>query len=280
MAGNFTINVVVSGGAGGGGGTGGGSASESDISATSAVAGFAAGLTKPQEVDKMLAALNSAKFNEQGGLVSGTSKVTFFDRKTGDLKLESSGTVKSGPHAGKPIHRKEHYNLLHTRKQVREQGWLKPAKVSIAGVYATMPDDYLHGVDTGIQQVTATFDYGYGRIQEHLIANKDRYKALTTVALYKTIGSSIAVTKHQSGDSYYNQQLSNVVKSATYIGAIALAGPSAGFVAAGIVVNELADIATGLMTFNFDRKIERHEITNNMIAAGNASYGRMRGVGV
>jgi hypothetical protein len=278
MAGNFTINVVVSGAAGGaGGGTGG----TTNTAATSAVAGFAAGLSQTKDVDKMLAALNSATFNEQGGLVSGTSQVTMFDRKTGDLKLESKGTVKSGPHVGKPVHRQEHYNLLHTRKQIKPQGFLTPAKVSIAGVYKTMPDDFQHGMlPPGLQQVTSTFDYGYGKVQEHLIANKDRYKALTTVAIYKAVSSSIAITKHTSGDNHYNQQLSNSMKVATYIGAIALAGPAAPFVVAGIVINEVADMVTGYNTFTFDRKLERQEITNNSILAGNASYGRMRGVGV
>ena len=61
---------------------------------------------------------------------------------------------------------------------------------------------------------------------------------------------------------------------------LANSGPAAPFVAAGIVVNEGIQAVLDFSKFQFDRKMEAYEITNNLIIAGNASYGRMRGVGV
>jgi hypothetical protein len=107
-----------------------------------------------------------------------------------------------------------------------------------------------------------------------------RLKSLGSAAAAKVVYSAVQYAQHTSGNSYYNQQISNAMRLGGYALLLANSGPAAPFVAAGIVVNEGVQAILDVAKFEFDRKMEKYEITNNQILAGNASYGRNRGVGV
>lgn len=58
---------------------------------------------------------------------------------------------------------------------------------------------------------------------------------------------------------------------------IAMSGPAAPFVAAGIAVNEIANGIVEGINYRFDRALEGNQIRNMKIVAGDVSYGRRRG---
>ena len=58
---------------------------------------------------------------------------------------------------------------------------------------------------------------------------------------------------------------------------LAMSGPAAPFVAAGIAVNEIANGIVGGINYRFDRALEGDQIRNMKVIAGDMSYGRRRG---
>lgn len=67
------------------------------------------------------------------------------------------------------------------------------------------------------------------------------------------------------------------MKAVGYATAIAMSGPAAPLVAAGIAVNEAVNGIVGLINYNYDRNREGDQIRNTKALAGDASYGRRRG---
>lgn len=103
--------------------------------------------------------------------------------------------------------------------------------------------------------------------------------ALGAVTAYKAISSATSIMTHQSGDSYANQVISNNMKYAGYTMAVAASGPAAGFVIAGIAINEVANAIAYSINYRFDRALEGDQIRNMTVIAGDVAYGRKRGGG-
>lgn len=278
---NYTINVVVSG-AGGGGGTGSGVSTGTVL--TSAVAGAALQDAASKQISVAAKPIEESmqRFAEYVQNNNRGASVT-------PLKAMPGGGYTATQYMGEfnktwgTTMSSDIYRFTEPT-QVRKQSLFRRA------LYETMQSNQ-YGVldeDTGQykydkEQATGVpwrYPIGNAAIVDHAIKNQKRYGALAAAAAYKTIQSSVAVIQHQSGDAYQNQQINNGIKLAGYVGAIAFSGPLAGFVAAGIAVNEIANIVTGSMNYEFDRRLERQEITNTLALAGNASYGRNRGVGI
>lgn len=112
---------------------------------------------------------------------------------------------------------------------------------------------------------------------QYLVENQRKIKAGASAMAWKTVNSAVQVQQHKSGDSYANAQLSNVMKLAGYGTALAMSGPAAPFVAAGIAVNEIANGIVEGINYRFDRALEGNQIRNMKIVAGDLSYGRRRG---
>jgi hypothetical protein len=301
MAGNFTINVVVSGGGTGGGeGGGGGTGGRVQSAVAAATAGSVLNqlgktssitpqIAKAFELkqETLLQVLNQSKLlgNEgtyqirargsEGRFIAGYTSI----EDAGDgFKTFKHGTITGGPQfASSP------------------KSFWKPAfyKQPIsAKFYAQMldPDGNSTKLGEDVGGPIGQLKLGYGgtagwqdmvdNTRQHFVKHKRKYGAIVSLTAVKAIQSSVAITKHQSGDSYANQQLDNMVRLATSIGVLTYAAATNPVIAAGLVINEAFNIFTSKANFDFDRKMERYEITNNMIAAGNASYGRMRGIGV
>lgn len=115
------------------------------------------------------------------------------------------------------------------------------------------------------------------KLDVHFTENKARYQALGAMVARQTAAALIDYRQHTSGDAYVNAQLDNQMKLISYGAMIAGSGPLAGFVAAGLFVNEGISGISQAATYNYDRKLERQQITNMQIVAGNTSYGRNRG---
>jgi hypothetical protein len=143
---------------------------------------------------------------------------------------------------------------------------------------ATVP--FQAELESGINSYLRKGGFNKYSSEQQINAMKSRGLSLSMAIAAKTAYSAIQYAQHTSGDSYYNQQLSNATRFGSYTFLLANSGVAAPFVAAGIVANEGIQAVLDVAKFDFDRKMERYEITNNMITAGNASYGRMRGVGV
>ena len=119
--------------------------------------------------------------------------------------------------------------------------------------------------------------WGTGTINEHFNANSARYKALGAGTAYKVVNSAINIHQHKSGNSYANAQINNTMKFASYGVALAMSGPLAPAVAAGIAINEIGNAVTSSINYSYDRKQDRNKAKNIAIVAGNMSYGRNRG---
>lgn len=113
--------------------------------------------------------------------------------------------------------------------------------------------------------------------RNHLQTNAGKYKALGSAMAYKVASSHIAIANHRSGDNYANQKRNNAVKFASYGVGVAMSGPLAPWVVAGMAVNEIGNIATAQSNRNYDRKLEGNQIKNIAAASGDLSYGRRRG---
>lgn len=102
-------------------------------------------------------------------------------------------------------------------------------------------------------------------------------KAAGAALAWKTADSMVSVAQHRSGDSHANAQLNNAMKLAGYGTALAMSGPAAPLVAAGIAVNEIANALVQSSNYRFDRRQESNQIRNIQTIAGDVSYGRNRG---
>jgi hypothetical protein len=302
MAGNFTINVVVSGGgAGTSGGQGGGGQGSGFTSAVAGVAGINAlnAANRPGVVaNKSQAEILEGLLRPAKSPYYSKVQISDYNPRNGEVDLIRVGnTMPTVFSDGKvlpshPFRTYESYNLndaetirkkgLFHRKQIWVPGLFKP----IAGDPDALSWEQMHGpgfmakMANSFETGTTYADDFIDGARKHFTTHGKKYGAIASITAVKMIQSSVAITKHQSGDSYANQQLDNTIRMATSIGALTFAAVTNPVIAAGLVINEAFNIFTSRANFEFDRKMERYEITNNMIAAGNASYGRMRGVGV
>ena len=112
---------------------------------------------------------------------------------------------------------------------------------------------------------------------QYLAENQRKIKAAGSALVWKAADSAVNVAQHRSGDSYANAQLNNAMKIVGYGAALAMSGPAAPFVAAGIAVNEIANGIVGGINYRFDRALEGDQIRNMKVIAGDMSYGRRRG---
>ena len=115
------------------------------------------------------------------------------------------------------------------------------------------------------------------QLDVHFTENKARYQALGAMVIRQTASALIDYRQHTSGDAYANAQLNNQMKLISYGAMIAGSGPLAGFVAAGLFVNEGISAISQGAKYDYDRSLERQQITNVKALAGNVSYGRNRG---
>jgi hypothetical protein len=264
MAGNFRIDVVVSGGAA----TGNGSSIPASAAAAAAIAGgFSLNTSGKQFVANLTGQLaEEISAQEPGGTFNGV-----YDKKSGVYNYSANYSRGQDDYdvTGKIDIKNAVYNRgLFGMKNARVTAFMEKEKVQNDSFYSLEKSPY------------------QGVLSDDPIAAQNRTqflqrsKALSSAILAKTVYATIQYAQHTSGDSYYNQQLSNMMKLGGYGILLANSGPAAPFVAAGIVVNEGIQAVLDFSKFQFDRKMEAYEITNNLIIAGNASYGRMRGVGV
>lgn len=112
---------------------------------------------------------------------------------------------------------------------------------------------------------------------EHIDVNRKRYKALGAAVALKTAHSAVSVANHRSGDISKVESRNRTVKFAGYGAAIAMSGPAAGFVAAGLAVNEIVNTVSHRMNYKYDRALEGSKIRNVAASAGDLAYGRRRG---
>lgn len=115
------------------------------------------------------------------------------------------------------------------------------------------------------------------KLDVHFTENRARYQALGAMVARQTAAALIDYRQHTSGDAYLNAQLDNQIKLISYGAMIAGSGSLAPFVAAGIVINEGVSAISQIAKYNYDRKLEREQISNMQVVAGNISYGRNRG---
>jgi hypothetical protein len=256
MAGNFRIDVVVSGGAA----TGNGSSIPTSAASAALITG---------------AGLSAGEVARRTGVRTAFGDPNAFVNENVLLKdgVETSVAKFNSPFADK---------ILYDKSKLQRFGTRRFHKGSF-----DRPDDIAGSIE---EEVDTTRETAFGAIVREAGFDPEfspnyketmaRTRALTSAAMAKTVYATVQYAQHTSGDSYYNQQLSNMMKLGGYGILLANSGPAAPFVAAGIVVNEGIQAVLDFSKFQFDRKMEAYEITNNLIIAGNASYGRMRGVGV
>lgn len=168
----------------------------------------------------------------------------------------------------------------------KNEGWFDRKKYEEAGLEGSGYGEYggklaAFGTrrlvsDINQEQETA-FGYGLRKTGDHFNANSARYKALGAGTAYKVVNSAINIHQHKSGNSYANAQINNTMKFASYGVALAMSGPLAPAVAAGIVINEIGNGVTSSINYSYDRKQDRNKAKNIAIVAGNMSYGRNRG---
>ena len=272
MAGNFTINVVVSG-AGTGGNAGSGGGDNRDITNSAVLGGLdKSKLTPPQQVI-------AKTMSDFASSVGAGTVVTPLQSGAGGFTA-SSYFGQYNRRYGK-FEETEQYSFSDPI-QIRKQSLFRRAMWQTTSTTTRASLDDETGQYTGMTPTSAveSFKVGDSLATEHIKANAKRYNALAVSTAYKALQSSVNITQHQSGDAYFNKQINNGLKLAGYASMIAVSGPLAGFVTAGIAINEVGEAVTGLINYNFDRKLERQEITNSLALAGNASYGRNRGVGI
>jgi hypothetical protein len=118
--------------------------------------------------------------------------------------------------------------------------------------------------------------FGAG-VREGVLPNQKQIVGIGVAAAWKTASTALELQAYTSGDSYANARNANMMKAATYGSVLAMSGPAAPLVGALIVANELAGAYTERVKYNYDRKLERAEITNITSIAGDISYGRNRG---
>lgn len=267
MAGNFRIDVVVSGGAATGNGT---------ALPASLAAGFIAGRSAGSGgfLDSSL-----GNANMRGLPVDPSS----LGMKDSDYLITRKGKISSN------IIGFNTDSARATKAQATFSGYTAQLNRRFSGeleqVNPSNPDDvatvsFERQLEGGVNAYFRKAGFSKYSSEQQVKAMQSRAISLATATAAKAVYATIQYAQHTSGDSYYNQQLSNATRMGGYALLLANSGPAAPFVAAGIVANEGIQAILDNAKFQFDRKIEKYEITNNMVLAGNASYGRMRGVGV
>lgn len=299
MAGNFTINVVVTnaGGGGTGGGTGGGQGGGGDLtsSVVGATIGGAAlrerGVVGPRQVAETFAErqanahiLTNQNRKALGWALYGLPTV---GPGKGEFRVSATDWTDLTGEDGIPYSAYDKvygspYRKIRDKSFFRREAYRQDIKIT-----TDLKDKFGTITDIDVMEFPSIQKFGTSGLTDlvddakrHFVTHQGRYKVLASAIGAKAISQSIAFYQHTSGDNLSNQQLSNAQRLAQYTGAVALSGPLAPWVIAGIAVTEISGLIGDVMRYDFNRKIERNEITNNMIAAGNASYGRMRGVGV
>ena len=195
------------------------------------------------------------------------SQATSLQRRLGgvsDLSIGDLGETRSG---------NERYSK-HKLQEVRNFGMrLEKGKLEtpFTRTYhdADMPDlDY--GVET-------TLGFGVRKVRQYAIQNKTGIKALGAATAYKSVNAAMDLQAYTSGDQVANEQRQRAARVVGYGAAIAMAGPKAPIVAAAIIGNEAINAFVDARKFNYDRKMERSQLTNSEIVLGDISYGRRRG---
>ncbi|NLZ45519.1 MAG: hypothetical protein GX896_02390 [Clostridiales bacterium] len=191
---------------------------------------------------------------------------------------------------------KRQFNLANKAETIAQRG-INEYFGSNSGVYASGDPDMLKRTSQGFfkSQYSAgvyIFDqeknyftvsdinfssFKGSKLDVHFTENKARYQALGAMVTRQTAAALIDHRQHTSGDAYVNAQLDNQMKLISYGALIAGSGPLAGFVAAGLVINEGISAISQVAKYNYDRKLERQQISNIQVVAGDISYGRNRG---
>ena len=105
---------------------------------------------------------------------------------------------------------------------------------------------------------------------------QQQIKGLGIATAWKTANAATDVANYTSGDQVANQQRATAMRMATYGATIAATGFNP-VVIAGIVGNEVINMGMDNYKFNYDRKMERAQLTNSEMVLGDISYGRKRG---
>jgi hypothetical protein len=262
MAGNFRIDVVVSGGAATGTGT--------SLPVSAAIAASFKGGANINQVGRSLEEKFTNNIMINGQRMSSTN----FNPKTGQASFIKEENIPFG-------YRTSVAEFNFNDEKIIKGGIFRHPTYGIIGRQTTTTQTQYPGdsfdVNTESQTVGIVTGKGFSPVVQ---ANRQRLMSLGSVLAAKTVYSAVQYIQHTSGNSYYNQQLSNAMRFGGYGLLLLNSGPAAPFVAAGIVLNEGVDALLNIGKFEFDRKLENYEITNNLIVAGNASYGRDRGIGV
>ncbi len=109
--------------------------------------------------------------------------------------------------------------------------------------------------------------------QELWESNQKQIKTAAIAAAWKVANTTVELHNYTSGDSYANTVRSNQMKLASYAAAFAF-NPLIGFAMVG---NEAVNAFVEGKKYDYDRKLERGEITNIIQIAGDISYGKARG---
>lgn len=217
-----------------------------------------------------------------------------------DININGAGGQGTGKGQGEvgyfPIgdFSKGQFNLANKAETIAQQGI---NELGLSGVYAAGDPSMLKKTSQGffksqysagvyifdeeanqfnIQNINFSSFKG-SQLDVHFTENKARYQALGAMVTRQTAAALIDHRQHTSGDAYVNAQLDNQMKLISYGAMIAGSGPLAGFVAAGIVINEGISAISQVAKYNYDRKLERQQISNIQVVAGDISYGRNRG---
>ena len=195
------------------------------------------------------------------------SQATALERRLGGMSdevLGDLGTTRGG---------NERYSK-HKLQEVRDLGMrVKKGKLETP-LTRTYHDQHVPGLDYGVE---TTLGFGVRRVKEYAAENKTGLKAIGVAAAYKGVSAAMELQSYTSGDQVANEQRQRAAKIAGYGAAIAMAGPKAPIVAALIIGNEAANAYVDSKKFEYDRKMERSQLTNSEIVLGDISYGRRRG---
>lgn len=159
-------------------------------------------------------------------------------------------------------------------------GELKNLTLQSKGVFRS--DYSMEYWETGVENPGLLGDMQFksfrgSHVEDYLAKNQRRIKALGAATALKTAHSAISVANHRSGDVSKVESRNRTVKFMGYGAALAVSGPAAGFVAAGIAVNEVVNTISHRMNYKYDRALEGSKIRNIAASAGDLAYGRRRG---
>ena len=158
-------------------------------------------------------------------------------------------------------------------KEVRALGMgLTPGKLANPFI-RNYHDQHMPDLD---YRVETALGHGKRQVLAYAKSNQKLVKGLGVAAGYKGVSAAMEMNAYTSGDQVHNQKIQQGAKMAAYATAITLSGFNP-FVIAGIAANEGINSGVQLYKFNYDRKMERSQITNSEMVLGDISYGRRRG---